>query len=130
MIFDFLFKRKEKKVTKKTKKISSKKPNKKPVSKPSISKKPAKLNKPKEELIGKISHFFPKVSAGVIKLKKPLSAGDTIHVKGHSSDFTQKIISLQIENKPVKRAIKGKLVGFLSKHRVRKNDKVYKVKER
>ncbi|MCD6539119.1 MAG: hypothetical protein J7K37_00205 [Candidatus Omnitrophica bacterium] len=86
--------------------------------------------KPKEELIGKITHFFPKVSAGVIKLRKGLSIGDTIHIKGHTSDFIQKVSSLQINNKPVKRAEKGKLVGVLVKERVRRKDKVYKIKEK
>ncbi len=125
MIFSFLFKSK-KNQTKLKKKTSPKSL--------SIAKKRASVSKakkkPKEELIGKITHFFPKVSAGVIKLKKSLSLGDTIHIKGHTSDFIQKVSSLQINNKPVKRAEKGKLVGVLVKERVRRNDKVYKIKEK
>jgi len=125
MIFSFLFKSK-KNQTKLKKKTSPKSL--------SIAKKRASVSKakkkPKEELIGKITHFFPKVSAGVIKLKKSLSLGDTIHIKGHTSDFIQKVSSLQINNKPVKRAEKGKLVGVLVKERVRRKDKVYKIKEK
>ncbi|HEC69866.1 MAG TPA: translation elongation factor-like protein [Candidatus Omnitrophica bacterium] len=125
MIFSFLFKSK-KNQTKLKKKTSPKSL--------SIAKKRASVSKakkkPKEELIGKITHFFPRVSAGVIKLKKSLSLGDTIHIKGHTSDFIQKVSSLQINNKPVKRAEKGKLVGVLVKERVRRNDKVYKIKEK
>jgi len=125
VIFSFLFKSK-KNQTKLKKKTSPKSL--------SIAKKRASVSKakkkPKEELIGKITHFFPKVSAGVIKLKKSLSLGDTIHIKGHTSDFIQKVSSLQINNKPVKRAEKGKLVGVLVKERVRRNDKVYKIKEK
>jgi len=125
MIFSFLFKSK-KNQTKLKKKTSPKSL--------SIAKKRASVSKakkkPKEELIGKITHFFPRVSAGVIKLKKSLSLGDTIHIKGHTSDFIQKVSSLQINNKPVKRAEKGKLVGVLVKERVRRKDKVYKIKEK
>jgi len=125
VIFSFLFKSK-KNQTKLKKKTSPKSL--------SIAKKRASVSKakkkPKEELIGKITHFFPKVSAGVIKLKKSLSLGDTIHIKGHTSDFIQKVSSLQINNKPVKRAEKGKLVGVLVKERVRRKDKVYKIKEK
>jgi len=125
VIFSFLFKSK-KNQTKLKKKTSTKSL--------SIAKKRASVSKakkkPKEELIGKITHFFPRVSAGVIKLKKSLSLGDTIHIKGHTSDFIQKVSSLQINNKPVKRAEKGKLVGVLVKERVRRKDKVYKIKEK
>jgi len=139
MVFGFLFKKKKKKapVKKSTKKSlpAKKKPKpakkvvkkapKKPLS--LKAKKPAKV---KEVLIGRITHFFPRVSAGVIKLKTDLALGDTIRIKGHTSDFVQKVNSLQIDNKPVKKASKGKLVGFLSKQRVRRSDKVYRVKEK
>ena len=130
MIFSFLFKSK-KSQTKPKKKTSTRKSSTRSLN---IAKKRASVStvkkKPKEELIGKVTHFFPKVSAGVIKLKKSLSLGDTIHIKGHTSDFIQKVSSLQINNKPVKRAEKGKLVGVLVKERVRRKDKVYKIKEK
>ena len=110
MLFDFLFKKAVKKAKKSPKEKKSK-------------------LKPKEEFIGRITHYFPKVRAGIIKLTKPLSLGDTIHVKGTTTDLTQKITSLQIDNAPIKRATKGKLVGFGAKKRVRRRDKVYKIKE-
>lgn len=137
MVFGFLFKKKEKKapVKKSVKKPLPAKGKPKPAKKitKKVSKKPTglKAKKParvKEVLIGRITHFFPRVSAGVIKLKTDLVLGDTIHIKGHTSDFVQKVTSLEIDNKPVKRASKGKLVGFLSKQRVRRSDKVYKEK--
>ena len=86
-----------------------------------------KRKEPEGVVIGHIAHFFPHVKAGVIKLKAPLSIGDTIHIFGHTTDFKQKITSLQIDCKDVTSANKGSEVGFLSKKRVRTTDTVYKV---
>ena len=80
------------------------------------------------EPIGEITHFFPHVKAAVIKLKKDdLSAGDTIHFKGHTTDFEQKVKSLQLNHVPVEKASKGQEVGLKVKCKVRHGDKVYKV---
>ena len=46
-----------------------------------------------EEKIGLISHYFGNISvAGIDIEKKKLEVGDTIHIKGHTTDFTQIII--------------------------------------
>ncbi len=85
----------------------------------------------KEELgepIGEITHFFPHVKAAVIKLKKgTLSLGDTIYVKGHTTDFEQKIKSLQYDHKPIEKAEKGQEAGIRVSGKVRHGDKVYKI---
>jgi len=86
-------------------------------------KKPVPEGKP----IGRITHYFSRCKAGVIKLKGPLAAGETIHVQGHTTDFKQKLTSLQTDNKDVEKAKKGSEVGFIAKKRVRSNDLVYKV---
>lgn len=80
------------------------------------------------ESIGEITHFFPHVKAAVIKLKKnTLSVGDTIYVKGHTTDFEQKIKSMQINHAPIEKASSGQEVGLKIKSKVRHGDKVYKV---
>ena len=80
------------------------------------------------EPVGEITHFFPHVKAAVIKLKKnTLGVGDTIYVKGHTSDFEQKIKSMQINHEPVEKASKGQEVGVKVKCKVRHGDKVYKL---
>ena len=128
MIFGLLFKKAR---TAPKAPVRKAKRSKRKITKSSRAKKTQKIKikEPKEELIGRITHFYPKVSAGVIKLKKTLIMHDTIHVRGHTSDFIQKVSSLQIDNKPIKRASGGKLVGFLAARRVRRHDKVYKVKQ-
>jgi len=78
--------------------------------------------------IGEIIHYFPHVKAGVIKVTKgTLLAGDTICVKGHTTEFEQKIKSMQVNHAPVEKASKGHEIGVKLKKRVRRGDKVYKV---
>ena len=73
-----------------------------------------------------MTHYFPKVRAAVIKLKAPLSIGDTIKIKGHTTDFKQAISSLQIDRVPINSAKKGQEIGLLVDSRVRQHDAVYK----
>ena len=80
------------------------------------------------EAIGEITHFFPHVKAAVIKLKKDtLSAGDTIYLKGHTTDFEQKVKSMQVNHAPIEKAVKGQEIGLKVKSKVRHGDKVYKI---
>jgi putative protease len=76
--------------------------------------------------IGHISHFFSKINVAVIELKKPLAVGDTIVVKGPTTDFEQKVDSMQIEHKNVPRAEAGQSIGLKVAERVREKDTVYK----
>ncbi|MCM8770411.1 MAG: translation elongation factor-like protein [Candidatus Omnitrophica bacterium] len=87
-----------------------------------------KVQVPKEELVGIITHYFPHVKAGVLKLKVPLAIGDTIKIKGHTTDFTQTVTSMQINHVPITKAKKGDEIGLLVESRVRRKDKVFKVK--
>lgn len=80
-----------------------------------------------EKQIGVISHFFNKLSVGIIELTDPLKVGDTIHVKGAHDDFSQKIESMQVEHKAVTEAKKGDSVGVKVTGRVHEKDKVFKV---
>ena len=110
----------KKRVAKKTAKKAVKKTAKKTVKKAAV------LKKIKENIIGRVTHYFPKVRAAVIKLKKTLTIGDVIKVKGHTTDFTQNVASLQIDRVPITSAKKGQEIGLLVESRVRRNDAVYK----
>lgn len=83
----------------------------------------------KEQLIGKITHYFGKIEVGIIELTKPLVVGDTIHIKGGTTDFEQKVDSIQIEHENVEKAKKGDAIGLKVKEKVREGDEVYKVLE-
>ncbi len=86
-------------------------------------KKPAE----KENLIGVVTHYFPHVRAAVVKLKAPLSVGDVLKIKGHTTDFQQSVNSMQINHVPINQAKKGDEIGLLVDSRVRQHDRVYKV---
>ncbi len=80
-----------------------------------------------EKEIGLITHYFGKISVGVIKLKAPLKIGDKIHIKGANTDFFQIVDSMQINHQSVSCVQKGQEVGIKIIQKVRQNDKVYKV---
>jgi putative protease len=76
--------------------------------------------------IGRVTHFFSKISVAVIELTAPLAVGDTIAVKGPTTDFEQVVESMQIEHQNVQRAEAGQSVGLKVTQRVRETDMVYK----
>ena len=80
-----------------------------------------------EKEIGEIVHYYGNLNVGIIELKDALKVGDKIHIKGHTSDFTQDVSSIQIEHNTVSLASPGDLVGIKVPQRVHQNDKVYRV---
>ena len=79
----------------------------------------------KEKEIGKVSDYFAKIEVAAIKLSKGLKVGDKIHIKGSTTDFEQKVDSMQIQRESVEKAKKGAEIGIKVKDRVRRNDKVF-----
>ena len=83
-----------------------------------------------EDEIGTITHYFSKIDVGIIKLTKgKLKVGDTIRIKGHTSDLTQEVESLQMEHEPVDSISAGDEAGLRVKSPVRVKDKVFLVTE-
>lgn len=81
-----------------------------------------------EKEIGFVEHFFGHLSVAAIKITEgALKVGDTIHVKGHTTDFTEKIASMQIDNKEVSEAKKGDDIGVKMVGKCRDHDKVFLV---
>jgi len=80
-------------------------------------------------LIGTVTHFFGHPSVGIIKLSDALKVGDTIHIKGHTSDFTEQVSSMQIEHDKVSEAKAGDAVGVKVSQKVHEHDSVFKVTE-
>ncbi|OGQ34286.1 MAG: translation elongation factor-like protein [Deltaproteobacteria bacterium RIFCSPHIGHO2_12_FULL_43_9] len=74
-----------------------------------------------------IEHFFGEINVAAIKLRKPLKVGDKIHIKGHTTDFSQTVDSMQIEHQSVTDAPSGSDIGIKVTDRVREHDIVYKV---
>ncbi len=83
--------------------------------------------KPEGKEVGKVTHYFSHISVAVIKLDKPLKVGDTIHIKGATTDFTQPIDSMQVEHKNIEKAKAKDDVGLKVQDKVREHDIVYRV---
>lgn len=78
--------------------------------------------------IGYVTHYFGHISVAAIQLTNgELAVGDTIHIKGHTSDFVTKIESMQVEHESVPTAKKGDGIGIKVPLPVREHDKVFKV---
>ena len=80
--------------------------------------------------LGRITHYFSKIGVAAIAIAQDaLRLGDTIHVKGHTSDFLVKIDSMQIDGKSVDEAKAGQSIGIRVPQHAREHDVVYKVVE-
>lgn len=77
--------------------------------------------------IGYVSHFFSKINVAIIELTLPLSIGNSILVKGPSTDFEQKVESMQIDHKEILRAEGGQSIGLKILQFAREKDVVYKI---
>ena len=80
-----------------------------------------------EEVIGKVSDFFAHPVVAGIELTGTLKVGDTIHIKGHTTDMEFTVNSMQINNVDVNEAKAGDAIGVKVSERVRRGDTVYKV---
>ncbi len=83
-----------------------------------------------EEQVAVIVKFFAKPSVAALEVTNgSIKIGDVLKYKGHTTDFTEEITSMEIDNQSVVEAKVGDLVGVKVKERVRENDMVYKVVE-
>jgi putative protease len=81
-----------------------------------------------EQQVAVIVKFFAKPSVAALQVTEgSIKTGDTLRYKGHTTDFTEAVNSMEVDNQPVEEAKVGDLVGVKVKERVRENDKVYKV---
>jgi len=84
----------------------------------------------KEKEIGYVANFFSQISVAAVEITNgKVSVGDTLHFKGHTTDFKSKVDSIQIEHESVNKAKKGDSIGIKVSGKARKMDKVYKLFE-
>jgi translation elongation factor EF-1alpha len=82
-----------------------------------------------KKLIGKVTHFFSKISVAGIQLDDTLKVGDKISIEGATTAFEENIESMQIDNKAVTVANAGDLIGIKVKDKNRVGDSVYLVSD-
>jgi selenocysteine-specific translation elongation factor len=77
--------------------------------------------------VGKVMDFFAKPVVAGLNITAPFGVGDTIRIKGATTDITITGQSLQIDNVSVQEVKAGDAVGIKVTDRVRRGDTVYKV---
>ena len=82
-----------------------------------------------EKQIGRITHFFGHLNVAAVELEGELKVGDTLHFKGHTSDWTQAVASMQIEHDSVDKAGPGDVIGMKVEGHAREHDLVFKIVE-
>jgi hypothetical protein len=81
-----------------------------------------------EERLGFVTHYYGHLSVAAIRLESgSLRVGDTIRILGHTTDFRQRVESMQIEHQPVTEAGRRQEIGLKVTEHARENDDVYKV---
>ncbi len=77
--------------------------------------------------VGQVQDYFAKVGVVAVRLEKPLAVGDKLRIKGHTTDFTQPVKSMQIEHEAVEKARRGAAVGIKVKKKCRRGDRLFKL---
>ena len=110
-------------------------PKKEPAARPAPKPRPAAIPPtpprgplPGEERVGFVTHYYGHLSVAAIRLESgSLRVGDTIRILGHTSDFRQRVESMQVEHQPVTEAGRRQEIGLKVTEHARENDDVYKV---
>ncbi|MFH1657359.1 MAG: U32 family peptidase [bacterium] len=83
----------------------------------------------KRQQVGKVVHYYPRIGVASLELKhRGIELGDNIVVEGKNTFVEQKIESLQISGKDIKKAAKGEEVA-IKIEKVRKNDLVFLIEK-
>ncbi len=86
-----------------------------------------KKNEKKEKLAGRVTHYFNKAKVIVVKLSTPLAVEDKIRIKGGNIDFEQKVKSIEIEGKKIKRGKAKEDVGIKVAKKTKEGCRVFKI---
>jgi acyl-CoA hydrolase len=78
------------------------------------------------DAIGTVTHYFSHLSVAAVTLDAPLSVGDRIHIKGHTTDFEQTVSSMEVEHAALSEAKPGDDVALHVDDHVREHDKIYR----
>lgn len=77
--------------------------------------------------VGKVTHFFGRIGVAVLSLTATVRVGDTIRIRGQTTDLTQRVEFMQIAHKAVSEARPSEDVAVKVNDRVRVDDGVYTI---
>jgi hypothetical protein len=126
---------------KKTKRPAAKKKKKAPVRKASKPRRPTLPQIPKTSvwditpdqqivgavLLGKVKNYLPQIRVATLVLEAHVAIGDSVRVKGHTTDLTQRVEHMEVGHQTVQSASPGEAVGLQVADKVREGDAVYKL---
>ncbi|MBI3088676.1 MAG: hypothetical protein HYY99_00205 [Candidatus Colwellbacteria bacterium] len=80
-----------------------------------------------EKQIGEVTHYYSHLGVAIVKFDRAVKVGETVRFKGHTTDFTETINSIQFDHNDVPEAKKGQEVGIKVSEKVRDGDQVLEV---
>ena len=75
--------------------------------------------------VGTVIHYWTRLGVAGLDLNDTLKMDDWIHFRGATTDFQQRVTSLQLNHHFVNEAHAGQQVGILVADRVRPGDRVF-----
>ena len=79
-----------------------------------------------ETMVGRVVHYYPKISVAAVILEDHIAQGDRIHISGPHDDVHQSVTSMEIEHVPITDADKGQNIGIKVTERVHEGDVVFR----
>lgn len=114
-----------------TRRVAPKKAVKPKAAKPRVAKAPPAIPPERPapgERIGVVTHYYGAPMVAIVKLESgTLRVGDNIHIRGHTSDFSQRVESLQVDHAPVNEVGPQDDFGIKVREHAREHDVVYKL---
>ena len=85
---------------------------------------------PAEQCIGVVTHYYSQLSVAILQLERgaTLRVGDVIHILGHTTDFSQRVESLEVDRKSVLEVGPNNDFGLKVVDHAREHDVVFKVR--
>ena len=77
--------------------------------------------------VGVVLHYYPRAAAAVVALSRPIHRGDTIHVRGQTTDFVQPVLELALDGASVAEGAPSQQIGVRFAQRARVGDRVFRV---
>jgi putative protease len=79
-----------------------------------------------ETMIGRVTHYYPRIGVAAVVLENHIATGDRIHIHGPNDDLHQSVTSMELDHFPIREADAGQDIGIKVVERVHKGDLVYR----
>jgi putative protease len=75
--------------------------------------------------IGTVIHYWTRLGVAGVELTDSLQMDDWVHFRGATTDFQQRVTSMQLNRRFINQAHAGQQIGILVAERVRAGDTIY-----